>query len=261
MRENPLVENRKAPKTGMPTSGLAIFVGYPKSGKTTLASSFPDSYVLELEKGGGDRVDGRIHEINDLASFRKILPVVIKEPSIKTIVIDTIDVVSDWIEAEIAKEKGLDTMTDRKEGVNGFELWGTFKKRMESLSLYFKNCGKLVILIAHTRDAKQDGDGNVIAPAGINVPGKSGGFIAAQADMIGYCLKKEVGSGMQFYVSFRGGPLGQWGSRVSELNGKILLVPAKNQYTAFSSIFKTNGNGSAKKKTTKKVTKKSGEKS
>jgi len=243
-----LVQNRKAPKSGLPDSGLAVFVGYPKSGKTTLAASFPDSYLFELEPGGADRVDGRIHDIGSMAEFRKVLPLAIADPKIRTIIVDTVDVVSDWLETEIAAEKGMESITDRKEGVNGYELWGTFKKRIENLASYFKRCGKLVILLAHTKEPKTDDNGKVIAPGGINVPGKGGAFIAAQADMIGFCQKKEVGSGLIYTISFRGGPLGQWGSRIDEVNGKTITLSKANPYRDFADAFKgkaTNGNGKA----------------
>ena len=241
-----LVKNRTAPKSGIPTSGLGILVGYPKGGKTTLAASFPDSYVLELEPGGGDRVDGRIHDIKTLAELRKLLPLLMKESKIKTIVIDTVDVLSGWMENEIAAEVGMEAITDCKEGVNGFELWGKFKTRMEKLTTYLKGSGKLVLLIAHTRDAKTNEDGQVISPAGINVPGKSGAFIAAQADFIGFVAKKEVGSGLVYTVSFRGGPLNQWGSRIKEINGKTIILSEKNPYQSFADAFKVNTNGAAK---------------
>src|SRR5438034_203046 len=51
IREMELVESRAKLKEGMPTEGLFVLVGLPKSAKTTLAASFPGSYVLELEKG------------------------------------------------------------------------------------------------------------------------------------------------------------------------------------------------------------------
>lgn len=251
-----LVDSRKAPKSGMPTEGIGVLVGYPKTGKTTLAASFPGSYVLELEKFGADRVDGRVHEIKNLGEFRQILPLLVKEPSVKTIVIDTLDVVSDWLEDEVAQERGLESITERKQGVDGFELWGTFKKRMEKLALYLKNCGKLVILIAHTKEAKQDSSGAVITPAGINVPGKSGAFIAAQADLIGFCYKKRLGAGTQFFVTFQGGPLGQWGSRIAEVNDKTITLPAENPYKGFAAAFVVNG-----KKPAPVVVKKNGKKS
>ena len=255
-----LVKNRVAPKSGIPTSGLGVLVGYPKGGKTTLAASFPDSYVLELEPGGGDRVDGRIHDIKTLAELRNLLPLLMKESAIKTIVIDTVDVLSGWMENEIAAEVGLEAITDRKEGVNGFELWGKFKTRMEKLTTYLKASGKLALLIAHTRDAKTNEDGQVISPAGINVPGKSGSFIAAQADFIGFVSKKELGSGLVYSVSFKGGPLGTWGSRIKEINGKTIVLSEKNPYQSFADAFKVSGNGKTAAAPTLKTAPKAGKK-
>lgn len=259
-----LVGFREAKTKGL-GNDLFILVGNPKTGKTSLAASFPDSYVLELEPKGGDRVPGRIHEIKDLAEFRKVMPQVLKEPSIKTVVIDTIDVLSDWIEDEIAKKHGMTHMLERKKDVNGFEVWGDYKKRIEGLVQYFKNCGKLVIVIAHTRDPKTVDD-QVITPAGINIPGKGGAYMAAQADLIGFAYRQTVSAGTNFFVTFKGGPLGTWGSRVKELNDKTLQINGANPYKSFKDALsvKTNGtNGSKpsatlKKTTTKKTVKKTG---
>ena len=179
-----LVKWREKLKTGMPTDGLVIFVGLPKSGKTTLAASFPDSYVLELEKGA-DRVAGRFHEIADLTEFREVLPVVAADPDVKTIVIDSIDVLSDWLCHEIAEAAGLDNIQQRKKDVNGFELWEEFRARIEGVVGFVRASGKLVILIAHTKEPKLDDNGTVVSPAGIAVPGKGGAYLAAQAEVIG----------------------------------------------------------------------------
>jgi hypothetical protein len=216
-----------------------IIVGQPKSGKTTFASSFPESYVLELEPGGGDRVAGRIHDISEVNTFREALKAAVKEPAIKTIIIDSLDVLSDWLEDEIAKSRGLEAITDRKQGVDGFELWGEYRKRIEALVAYLKASKKLIILIAHCKEPKLDASSNLVSPAGINMPGKSGSFVAAQADMIGYAYKKPLGSGTAYFITFCGGPLGMWGSRVDELNDKTLQLARENPYAAFEAVFKT----------------------
>ncbi len=234
-----LVASRPMPKTGMPTDGLMILVGQPKSGKTTFAASFPDSYVLELDEGGGDRVDGRIHSLDSLNSFRETVKAVAQEPSIKTIVIDTIDVLSDWFEDEIAKARGLSTISERKPGVDGFELWADYRKRIEGLSNFLIGTKKLIILVAHCKEPKVDGNGTLVSPAGINIPGKSGGYLAAKAEMIGYTFKKPMGSGTVYFVTFQGGPLGLWGSRVKELNDKTIQLNEKNPYKGFEDVFTT----------------------
>jgi hypothetical protein len=237
MPNTALVPARPKLKTGMPTEALMIAVGQPKSGKTSTAADFPSPYVLELEVGGGDRIAGRIHDIKNLNEFRDVLKAAITEPSIKTIVIDSIDVLSDWMETEIATSRGLETITERKQGVDGFELWGEYRRRIEALVAYLKASKKFVILIAHCKEPKLDAGGNLVSPAGINLPGKAGSFLAAQADLIGYFYKKPLGSGTAHYITFAGGPLGTWGSRVDELNDKTLQLPREHPYSAFEAVF------------------------
>jgi len=232
-----LVQARGKRKTGQPTEGIMVLVGQPKSGKTTLAASFPDSYMLELEPGGGDRVEGRIHDLGTLGEFREVLKAAVAEPSVKTIIVDSVDVLSDWLEDEIAKARGLDTISQRKQGVDGFELWGEYRQRIEGLIGFLKDSKKLVILIAHCKEPKLDAGGNLVSPAGINMPGKAGAFLAAQADMIGYCFKKPLGSGTAYFCTFQGGPLGMWGSRVDELNDQTLQLPREKPYSAFEAVF------------------------
>jgi hypothetical protein len=234
-----LVGHRERKETGMPKSGIVVLVGNPKSGKTWLASSISDSYVLELEKGGGDRVPGRIHDIANLGEFRQVLKAVMAEPSVKTVVIDTIDVLSDWLEDEIATSYGLESITERKSGVDSFQLWGELRKRIEGLVGYFEASNKLVVLLAHCKEPKIDTNGNIVIPAGINIPGKSGAYIAARAKVIGHCYKKDNGQANGYFITFRGGPLGVWGSRVEELNDKTITLPKDAPWQAIEAVFKT----------------------
>lgn len=247
-----LVGMRGKLKNGIPTEGLMIVVGNPKSGKTTFSASFPDSYVLELEPGGGDRVGGRIHDVKNLAEFREVFKAVVAEPKIKTVVVDTIDQLNCWYEDEVAQKFNLSNITERKAGVDGFQVWGEHRTKIETLVGFLKACGKLVILTAHCREAKTDDSGNIVTPMGINMPGKSGGYLAAQADIIGYAYKKQLGSGTKYFLSFQGGPLGTWGSRVDELNDKVLELPRNSPYSAFEAVFV--GQGQAAEKTPLKRT-------
>lgn len=234
-----LIGRRPAPKKGLPTDGLMILVGLPKSGKSTLAASWPNSYVLELEPGGGDRIDGRIHDIKNLAEFREALKLAVNDPSVKAVVVDSIDVLSDWFEDEIAKAAGLSSMTERKTGVDGWALWGELRRKLENLVAYLKSSGKFAILIAHTKDPKLDGSGSIVIPAGINVSGKGAGVIAANADAIGNCFKRQIGPVTKYFLSFQGGSLGIWGSRVPELEDKTVELPRESPYSAFAGLFET----------------------
>mgnify|MGYP001558628234 CR=1 FL=1 len=232
-----LIKMRPAPKKGLPTDGLMILVGMPKSGKSTLAASWPGSYVLELEPGGGDRIDGRIHDIKSLAEFREALKLAVADPAVKAVVIDSIDVLSDWFEEEIAKAAGLSSMTERKAGVDGWALWGELRRKLEAMVNFLKASGKFVILIAHTKDPKLDGSGSIVIPAGINVSGKGAGVIAANADAIGNSFKRQIGPATKYFLSFQGGSLGIWGSRIPELEDKTVELPRENPYSAFAALF------------------------
>ena len=233
-----LVSTRPVKVSGLPTKGIFVLVGNPKSGKTTLAAAFPDSYVLELEPYGGDRVAGRIHDIDNVGLFRQVLMKVAKDDSVKTIVIDSIDKLAGWFGDEVAKTFGLNAITERKKGVDGFEVNGEFTKRMEGMVDFFKGCGKLVILIAHIKPAKTE-QGVVITPAGINVRGASAALLLNEADIIGYAYKKLVGDSNRYYLSFQGGPFEAWGSRVDELQDKTLEIAKADPYRAFVAAFKT----------------------
>ena len=232
-----LVAPRDKKFTGMPTSGLFVLVGLPKSAKTTLIASAPNSYVLECEAGGADRVDGRIEDVADLQNFREAFKAAVETPEVKIIGVDTIDVVSEWWATEIAKSHGLEAITERRAGVDGFELWGEYGKRVEGFIAATKGCGKLVVVAAHCKDPKLDEKNNVIIPAGINVYGKAASLLASQADLIGYTYKKQVGAATEYFLTFRGGPLGIWGSRVEELNDKTIRLDRKNPWGSLTAVF------------------------
>lgn len=232
-----LAKPRTRIKTGIPTDGLGIFVGLPKGGKTTLGASIPGAVILCLERGGADRIDGWIQEVPDLATFRLAVKAAVEHPDVKTIIIDSIDVFHEWTDAEVSASFGLETSTERKEGVNGFEVWKTLYARYEKLLGYLKRSSKMTILIAHSKEPKTNKEGDVIAPGGITIPGKLGSFLAAEADFIGHVYKQQVGSATIHYLSFRGGPLGTYGSRIPELEDKIIALPRKEQWKAVEAIF------------------------
>lgn len=221
-------------KTGIPTDGTLVFAGLPKGGKTSLACSVPGCVVLELERGGADRLDGWIQDIANLEQFRAAMKSAAEDTTVKAIAIDSLDVLSDWLEVEVANQYGLESISERKEGVNGFEVWKELRARFEGLMGYLRDSGKLAILIAHSKEPKIDADGKVVTPAGIAIPGKIGGYIAAQADAIGHCYKRQVGSSTQYFVSFQGGPLGTWGSRIAELEDKTIALPRAGQWAALT---------------------------
>jgi len=251
-----LAPPRPAIKTGLTDDGVWLFAGLPKSGKTTLAASIPGAVILELERGGADRIDGWVQEIPDLPTFREKLFASIKEPAAKAIIIDTLDILLDWISDDVAKKFDLENINDRKEGVNGFAVSEELRKRVINLIETLKSCGKIVIALAHLKEPKLDSDGKLVISHNINARGKLGSYVCGQADVIGNCFKRPIGQATQYVVSFQGGGmLGTFGGRIKELEGKSIILPEKNQWDAIKAVFDKNAAPPAKTPVTTEKTK------
>lgn len=233
------VEYRDKLKSGMITDGLFVVAGDEKTGKTALLASFPDSYILELDPSGGDRLSGRFHDIKDLKTFRAAFKWAMNEPSIKTIGIDTLTGLSDLFEKEVAAAYGLESMSERKPGVDGFEVWDSYNSKIENLVEYIKSSGKLVVTSVHLRPPKTDDKGTIVAPASIDLYPRAARVVGTKADVIGQTFKKQLAGGAEYYLSFKGSVSGKLGSRVDELNDKEIKLPKANPYSAFEALFKT----------------------
>jgi hypothetical protein len=118
--------------------------------------------------------------------------------------------------------------------IEGVNLWQELrKKRRDCSSNTSKNCGKLIVVLAHYKEPKLDKEGRLVIAHNIDAPGKLGSYICSEADLIGACSKAKVGIKMQFKVSFvGGGEVGAYGGRVKELEGKEIILPEDNQWAA-----------------------------
>lgn len=256
-----LVAARTAPKvTGMPTSGLILLVGDTKSGKTTLAASFPGSYVIELEHKRADRIPfGRIDDLVErfnelpppppgetgpireewlLNTFGDVLQAAIEDDSVKTIVIDSADELQKLIASSIAREAGVEFIGKPKQGVDSRALWGEYFERIAGMADYLKECGKLAIIVAHRRPAETDSDGKITKPAGINVSGKGGDYLAKHAEVIGFMDVRNLGGKATYILTFKGeSQRAIWRSGVEELQDKEITIRKEDPYGSFAAAF------------------------
>jgi len=230
---------RGAAKTGFPTDGYWVIAGLPKGGKTSLATSIPGAYVLELEKGGADRLAGWIQDVPDMPTFKAAMKFAINDPSVKVIVVDTLDMVLRFIGQEVANKYGLESMSDKKEGVNGFAVWEELFSRVNAITERFKECGKLVLLLCHFKDPRLDNEGKLVITQSIDAPSsKISSHICSQADVIGVCAKKRIGDKSQYTIKFHGeGIVGAFGSRLPELEDKTVVLPRTKQWQAIVDLF------------------------
>lgn len=261
-----LVPPRNEPReTGIPVSGIILEVGDTKSGKTWLAASFPDSYTIELEHRRGNRIPfGRIDDLPEryyqlvaklrkeetpeeeipdrdewlLEAFGDMLEQAIADDSIKTIVLDSVDELQKLIATDIARNAGVEFIQKPKAGVDSRALWGEYQQRIQGLTDHLKECGKLVIIIAHRRPAETDSEGKITKPAGINVSGKGGDYLAKHAEIIGFMDVRNVGGVSKHFLTFKGeSNRAIWRSGVEELQDKEILISKSDPYGSFAAAF------------------------
>lgn len=229
-----LAPPRKAPRKGMPQSGLFLFTGLPKSGKNTLALSRPALTLLETEKQGSDHLDGWVQEIPHLDAFRTAFKAALEHPDCRAIGVSTFDKLLVWWQDEICATYNVASMSANVEGVN---LWSELRRKVEAFIDVSKTCGKLLVVLAHYKEPKLDREGKLVITHNIDAPGKLGSLICSEADLIGACSKAKVGAKMQFKVSFvGGGEVGAYGGRVKELEGKEILLPEEGQWAAIEAV-------------------------
>jgi hypothetical protein len=232
-----LVGARPALKIGMLTKGIAVFVGLEKSGKSGILAS-SGAYVLELDPGDADHLPGRIHDIvateakTALQVFREVYTAALRDDSIDKIGIDTYGTFVDLQAQEIAEAAGLASITDRKKDVNSYALWDELGERVDRFIESMRNSGKLFLIAAHSKSPELDDEKKVVIPMGIDTYKTPSSMLAKRADMIGYTYKREVGGTNEYRVSFRGGPLGAWGSRVDALNDKEVKLSKENPWAS-----------------------------
>lgn len=234
-------------KTGFPTEGYWLITGLAKAGKTSFIASIPNAYILELEDGGADRVSGWIQNVPNLDTFRHALNYGFTNPEVKVIVIDTLDLVLKYMGLEIANKFGLSSLSEKKEGVNGFAVWDSLFNKVDLMTDKFKKCGKLIVLVAHFKEPKMDADGKLVISQSIDAPSsKISSHICAHADVIGVASKKRIGEKSQYSLRFHGdGIVGAYGSRIPELEDKTVVLPKTNQWAAITALF---GNTTAETK-------------
>lgn len=137
-----------------------LFFGEPKSGKTTVASSFPGALLLGFEKGWNALPGVYAQPINSWGEFKKLFSE-LKTPEVQekfqTIIVDTSDIAYSYCEKYICNREGVDSIGDIAYG-KGYALVGAeFDEALRKILQM--NYG--LILISHSTDKTfKDEEGN-----------------------------------------------------------------------------------------------------
>ena len=191
-----------------------FFYGEAKSGKTTIATKFPNHLLLAFEKGYNAIPGAMAQPINSWGEFRKALRQ-LKDEKVKarfeTIIIDTADIAYDYCEKYICSNASVDTIGDIAYG-KGYKM--AAKEFDEQLrSILQMNYG--LVLISHAVDKTfKDQNGqeyNQIVPT-LDV--KPRNIVSRMADIIGYSRVIDLPDGTSATKLFmRGTPRFVAGSR------------------------------------------------
>ena len=191
-----------------------FFYGDPKSGKTTIATKFPNHLLLAFEKGYSAIPGAMAQPINSWSEFKKVLRQ-LKDPEVQkkfeTIIVDTADVAYDYCENYICSNNNVDAINDIGYG-KGYTLVG--KEFDECLRQIVKlNYG--LVLISHASDKTfTDESGreyNQIVPT---LGARPRNIVSRLCDIIGYSRAVQDATGaITTKLFMRGTPRYMAGSR------------------------------------------------
>ena len=158
----------------------------PKSGKTTIASKFPNSLLLAFEKGYNALAGVMAQPINSWAEFLKVCKQ-LKDDKVKekfeTIIIDTADIAYSYCEKYICQANGASTIADIPYGKGYTLVSSEFDEKLRSIV----QLGYGIVLISHGTDKTfKDETGaeyNKIVPT---LDKRANNIVARMADIIGY---------------------------------------------------------------------------
>lgn len=223
------------PRTGFPTNDTWLVYGQPKIGKTTLLSQFPDPLLIDLE-GGAANISGYVVKPNNLDELSELISE-LEGPAgrkFKTIGLDSIDVVYDWIEEETCLDlsKKFKMKIDQiGEAPNGTD-WAEARKRLLGFVHAWRALGKTIVFIAHAKSVMSEKGSIVQKARTIDLPGKLAHRFPAKVDHIAFCYaekERDVRNKVTItrWISFQPYEDLEAGSRCRELEGKIVPMSFK----------------------------------
>ena len=163
-----------------------FFYGEPKSGKTTIATKFPNHLLLAFEKGYNAIPGAMAQPINSWAEFIKVYKQ-LKDDKVKetyeTIIIDTVDIAYNYCETYVCNNNGVSTIGDIPFGKGYTLVSKEFDEKLRSIV----QMGYGIVLISHATDKTFKDEAGVeynrIVPT---LDKRANNIVARMADIIGY---------------------------------------------------------------------------
>jgi len=184
---------KKEADTGFPEHASWLIFSAPKVGKTMLASKWPECLILECEPHGDRYIEGayvvHINSLNELRSTTGELLALARKGELiyKTIALDTIDTVNEWVEQEVCSELGIAQMGEAGYGLD----WGKSRSQTRNVIKILSSLPVNLLILAHSRWAIVN---EVNVGHTIDLPGKLARFAMADIENIIYISVNKDGT-------------------------------------------------------------------
>lgn len=193
---------------------LLVIFGASKVGKTTKLTELPNCLIIDTEKGTKYLTALKVN-VNSLTELKAVSAELKKGHTYEYGVLDTIDNIVNWVEKEVCRENGVQSLIDMAYGA-GYNM---VRERVMAIISAFKSRFKHFILVGHRKQTIIGTDSVEVDVTSLDISGKLKNMICADADAIGYVYRNDEGDLM---VSFKGVNSLEVGSRCSHLRGEIL---------------------------------------
>ena len=165
---------------------ITYIYGAPKTGKTTLATQMPKHLLLAFERGYNALPGVIVQDITSWGEMKQVMRE-LKKPEIKAlydaVVVDTIDIASDFCQKYICQQKGIEALGDLGYGKG----WTAFKDEFNDVFRGLTQLGYAVFFIGHHKEqtiTNDDGTERVIIRPALSNSTRQ--VIEGMADIYGY---------------------------------------------------------------------------
>lgn len=222
----PTAPQRRPARSGFPWKSTWIIGSPPKVGKSKFIEGLwrtTGKLVLHLDlENSAEDLDGCVQPVGSLAELRAIAQQLRSNCPYDAIAIDTLDQINTWAEEETCAELGVPVMGLPDTGYGSD--WAKARAKVLDLVNQFKMCGKLLLLLVHTKVEKGAFSGvNIAVPQGLGIA------LRGHSQVIGYIYAMERSGEVVRVISFTPSDSTIAGSRYAELNNRHILIPLRDK--------------------------------
>lgn len=231
--------HNKPEMTSFPKNNFWLLYGSPKTGKSSFAATWDKVLCFDLE-AGYKYIESDIIVPESYANFLKE----IKDPKTlkpyNTIVIDTIDIIYEFIEKNSIKElnrkskTSYDSIAEFAHGTGWAIARLSLKKFIFNEIFRLTRMDKNVVVIAHEKAITIQRNNKEETAYKLALPGQTSTMVSSLADIVGRVYTRKIAGKFEPRLSFVPG-LDDGGSRLKVLAGKDMSLNFETLKTVIES--------------------------